>query len=79
MIILDGKLMMYEHSYPPEERAEQSLSHLTPISENIFRLSDGEHVKFELDDNGKVKRIKRRYEYLFPTSNGRTPKESSDH
>lgn len=79
VVILDGKLMMYEHSYPPEEHAAQSLSHLTPVSENTFRLSDGEPVVFELDEHGMVERIKRRYEYLFPVlpADGRAGSENS--
>ncbi len=79
VVILNGKLMMYEHSYPPEEHAAQSLSHLTPVSENTFRLSDGEPVVFELDEHGMVARIKRRYEYLFPVlpADGRAGSENS--
>ncbi len=29
-------------------------------------MSDGELVVFEMDDEGKVERIRRRYEYLLP-------------
>jgi CubicO group peptidase (beta-lactamase class C family) len=77
VMILNGELVMYDHSYPPEERAEQSLSRLTPVSENTFLLADGEPVVFEMNEQGLVQRIKRRYEYLYPTPVESTPATSS--
>jgi hypothetical protein len=29
-------------------------------------MSDGEYVVFELDAGGKVERVRRRYDYVYP-------------
>ncbi|NJN00888.1 MAG: hypothetical protein HC793_04885 [Aquincola sp.] len=67
-MILDDGLVLYEHNYPPEEDPRDALTRLEPIAEHVFRLGDGELLTFELDADGRVTRIKRRYDYLFPVS-----------
>lgn len=66
VLVLDDELVLYEHNYPPEEDAEDSLTRLEPVAEHTFRMSDGELVVFEMDEEGRVERIRRRYEYLLP-------------
>ncbi len=53
MLVLDGGLVLYEHSYPPEDDAERAVSRLTPAGEHTFRLPDGETLRFELDADGQ--------------------------
>ena len=75
VMILNGKLVLYGFSYPPEDDPEASLINLTPEGKNTFRMigenenGNGELVVFEMDDSGKVKRIKQGENYLFPVIN----------
>jgi CubicO group peptidase (beta-lactamase class C family) len=67
-LVLDGGLVLYEHNYPPEEEPGDGVNALTPAPDagpNAFRMGDGELVVFEME-NGRVKRVRRRYEYLTP-------------
>ncbi|MCH9650621.1 MAG: beta-lactamase family protein [Deltaproteobacteria bacterium] len=66
VLVLGDRLAVYEHNYPPEESSTSSLTRLEPIGEHRFRLPDGESMVFELDAKGRVERIQRRYEYLYP-------------
>ena len=66
VLILNDELVMYEHNYPPEDAPGDALTRLEPLGENTFRMSDGELVVFELDSDGNVERIKRRYDYIYP-------------
>ena len=66
VLVLDGSLVLYEHGYPPEADAEESVSRLTPAGEHIFKLPDGETLRFELDAAGKVTRMYRRSDYYLP-------------
>ncbi len=66
VMILNGELVFYEHNYPPEEDPGDVLTRLEPVAEHTFRMSDGELVVFELGADGRVERIKRRYEYVYP-------------
>ncbi len=68
VMVLDGQLVMYGHSYPPDDDPEGGLDRLEPVGEHTFRLGDGELVVFELDGEGRVERIRRRYEILLPVS-----------
>ncbi len=71
VLVLDGELVFYEHNYPPEDDAESSLTRLEPrpdLGPHTFRMADGELIVFELDDEGRVERIRRRYEYLTPVA-----------
>ncbi len=66
VMILGDELVMYSQGYPPDDDPRDGLTKLTPVSENTFRMSDGELVVFETDDDGKVVRVKRRYDYVYP-------------
>lgn len=71
VLILDHRLVMYEHNYPPEDAPSDGLTRLEPVSPNTFRMSDGELVVFELGEDGRVERVRRRYEYLYPAEPAR--------
>ena len=66
VLILGGELVMYGYNYPPSDNASSGFTRLTPIEGSTFRMPDNELVTFELDENGKVERIKKRSDYLFP-------------
>lgn len=66
VMILNDELVFYEHNYPPEEDPGDSITRLEPVSEHTFRMSDGELVVFELGTDGRVERIRRRYDYIYP-------------
>ncbi len=70
VLILNGKLVIYGHGYPPEDDPADTLVELQPVSKHVFRSSgpngDGEPVRFEMDGDGKVVRIKVGENYLFP-------------
>ena len=60
------ELVLYEHSYPPAEDPTDGLTRLVPVSEHTFRMPDGEPVVFEIGADGKVQRMRQRFEYLAP-------------
>ncbi len=66
VLVLDGQLVFYEHAYPPDDDPRDGIARLVPVSEHTFRLPDGEPVVFELDADGRVERVRRRFEYLTP-------------
>ena len=66
VMILNDELVLYEYNYPPEDDPESNLTRLTPVDKHTFRMSDGELVVFELDKSGKVTRIRKRYDYIYP-------------
>ncbi len=66
VMVLNNELVFYEHNYPPEEDPGDALTRLEPVAEHTFRMSDGELVVFELGEDGKVERIQRRYDYIYP-------------
>jgi hypothetical protein len=66
VMILDEGLVLYSHNYPPEDDATEGLTRLEPVEGDTFEMSDGEMLVFELDGEGRVVRIQRRYEYLYP-------------
>ncbi len=66
VIIHNGRLVLYEYNYPPEDDPLDNLTYLTPVGKHTFRMADGENVVFELGKDGKVQRIKRRYDYIYP-------------
>ena len=66
VMVLDDQLAIYEHSYPPDDEPDGGLTRLEPAGGNRFRMDDGEHVVFELDADGKVERVRRRYDYIYP-------------
>jgi CubicO group peptidase (beta-lactamase class C family) len=65
-----GKLMMYDHSYPPEENPVNALVTLLPEGPRIFRQDaedgNGELVTFEVDAKGKVVRVKTGENFVYP-------------
>ena len=65
-MIHNGRLVLYEHNYPPEDDALDNLTYLTPVGKHTFRMADGENVVFELGQDGKVERIRKRYDYIYP-------------
>ena len=68
VMILDGQLVLYSYNYPPEDDATEGLTRLEPVEGRTFKMSDGELVLFEMDDEGRVERIQRRYDYLYPVA-----------
>ncbi|MFC2085304.1 serine hydrolase domain-containing protein, partial [Bacteroidota bacterium] len=68
VIILNKKLYFYDYNHPPSDNPNSNLILLYPEGENLFRMKDGngEIVKFELNDEGSVKRIKRGENYTYP-------------
>jgi hypothetical protein len=60
VIIHNGRLVLYEYNYPPEDDA------LDNLTEHTFRMADGENVVFELDKKGNVIRVRRRYDFIYP-------------
>jgi hypothetical protein len=68
VLTLGGDLVLYEHDYPPAEAPGDSLNRLTPVAgeAHAFTMSDGERVRFELNDDGTVRRMQKRYDYFMP-------------
>jgi CubicO group peptidase (beta-lactamase class C family) len=69
VVIMNGRLMMYDHSYPPEENPRSNLVELAPLGQRTFRMAgengNGETVVFEMEDNA-VLRVKVGENYLYP-------------
>jgi hypothetical protein len=71
VLILDGKLTLYDRTYPPEDNPEERLIRLQPTADPwVFRTEDGDSVRFELDGKGQVVRLYRNAEYLTPVPPG---------
>lgn len=68
VLILGDQLVIYSYEYPPAEDAEDGVNRLEPVGGNKFEMAEGEYVVFETDDDGKVIRMKRRTDYLFPVN-----------
>lgn len=69
VLVLGEGLVVYDHDYPPDDDPDSALVRLTPTDEpHTFTMSDGEPFVFELDAEGRVQRVRRRYEYLLPVS-----------
>jgi len=66
----NGKLMMYDYSYPPEDDPTGSLVRLKPERPRTFRQTgegaNGETVVFEVDAKGSVVRVKVGENYIYP-------------
>lgn len=75
VLIMDGRLVMYGHGYPPSRDPADDLTDLTPEGEHSFRMTgdngNGELVVFELRPDGRVARVKVGANYIFPTDCGR--------
>jgi CubicO group peptidase (beta-lactamase class C family) len=68
VMVLDGKLVMYSYSYPPDEDADSGITPLTWVEGNRFKRPAGEFVTFEMAEDGSVARVKKRSEYLYPVA-----------
>ena len=66
VLILDDELVMYAYDFPPYDSATSGFTTLEPVEGRTFRMPDLELVTFELDADGRVVRIKRRNDYIFP-------------
>jgi hypothetical protein len=68
VLTLGGDLVLYEHDYPPDDDPDASLNRLTPAAgeAHAFTMGDGERVRFELNAEGTVRRMQRRYEFFTP-------------
>ena len=66
VLMLSDRLVMYSHDYPPGESAKEGITDLQYVEDNKFKIGEGEYVIFEMNEQGKVERIKRRTDYLFP-------------
>ncbi|HEY8143854.1 MAG TPA: serine hydrolase [Kofleriaceae bacterium] len=64
--VMGGELVVYEHDYPPEDDPRDGVTRLTPAGEDTFWMPDGETVVFEIGPDGKVERLRWRFEYLTP-------------
>jgi CubicO group peptidase (beta-lactamase class C family) len=74
VLVLDERLVIYGHGYPPSANPKGSLTELTHESGHTFRLTgesgNGERVIFEMAE-GKVARVKVGANYIFPEGCGR--------
>ncbi|MCU0644009.1 MAG: beta-lactamase family protein [bacterium] len=81
VMILNNRLVLYGYDYPPEENPNAGVIDLTPVKDHTFRMTgengDGELVIFEMDSNGKVARIKKGENYIYPVRNTKTQKTKS--
>jgi CubicO group peptidase (beta-lactamase class C family) len=80
VLVMGGKLVIYDHSYPPTDNPEGSITRLVPDGEHAFRMEApagrrGRPVVFELLEDGRVARVKKGENYLFPAGCGRIDRE----
>ena len=69
VMALDGGLYFYEHGYPPSSEALSSLTRLVPQDDGSYVFGSArDPVRFERDAAGRVVRILRRSDYLFPVA-----------
>lgn len=72
VMILNNRLILYGFDYPPEENPNSGIIELMPESEHTFRMTgengDGELLIFELNLDGKVARIKKGENYIYPAA-----------
>jgi hypothetical protein len=68
VLTLDGDLVLYEHGYPPDDEPGAPLNRLAPVpgEPHTFTMGDGERVRFEIGEDGTVRRMQRRYDYFTP-------------
>lgn len=67
---MNGRLMMYDYSYPPEDDPRRGLVELSPEGPNTFRMTgengNGELVIFEMDSGNKVIKVKVGENFIYP-------------
>ncbi len=70
VLIRDQILVMSTLSFPPEDSPDSEVVELTPVSENIFRMTgnngNGELVIFEFNEMGKIFQVKVGSNYIYP-------------
>lgn len=70
VLIRKGKLMLYGHTYPPEQNPLGSLAELTPEGPDRFRMTgedgNGELVVFERNPDGSIMKVKATENYMYP-------------
>jgi len=73
VMILNNELVLYGFSYPPEDNPKAGIIQLTPEDKHTFRMTgdsgNGELLIFELDERGKVKRVKKGENFIYPIKN----------
>lgn len=71
VLVVDGKLVMYDHGHPPTDDPLGSLTRLVPLGGARFKVEGSERVlEFEMTRDGKVARIFLDENYLFPEGCG---------
>jgi D-alanyl-D-alanine carboxypeptidase len=76
VLVRSGRLVLYDHGYPPSDDPEGSLTPLLPDEgEHAFRMEApagrrGTPVVFELLEDGRVGRVKKGENYLYPAGCG---------
>jgi CubicO group peptidase (beta-lactamase class C family) len=72
VLTLGGELGLYEHDYPPEDDPGDVFNRLVPVpgEPHTFTMGDGERVRFDLAEDGTVKRMLRRSETYLPVKAG---------
>jgi CubicO group peptidase (beta-lactamase class C family) len=77
VLVRKGRLVIYDHSYPPTDDPTGSLTRLVPDdAEHAFRMEAppgrrGTPVVFELREDGRVARVRKGENYLFPAGCGK--------
>ena len=70
VMLLDGRLYLYNHDYPPEESARGALVELAPTGPKTFRMTgedaSGDLVVFETGPDGRVTRVKVGENFIYP-------------
>ncbi|HOC25134.1 MAG TPA: serine hydrolase domain-containing protein [bacterium] len=70
VILWGEKLALYEYSYPANSAPRDGLTELVPEGPHLFRMSgvggNGELVRFEVDDSGRVVRLWKGENYMLP-------------
>lgn len=81
VLVRKGQLVIYDHSYPPTDNPGGSITRLVPDEgEHAFRMEAppgrrGTPVVFELLEDGRVARLKKGENYLFPAGCGKISRE----
>ncbi|HEX4954943.1 MAG TPA: serine hydrolase domain-containing protein [Thermoanaerobaculia bacterium] len=71
VLVLDGRLVLFDRSQPPADDPLASLIRLVPEGGHVFRLEGTERrLSFELRQDGRVGRLKMDENYLFPADCG---------
>ena len=66
VVMLSDKLVLYAYDYPPAESASSGMSILEHVEGDRFLADEGVTLIFELNDEGRVQRLQRGENYLFP-------------